>query len=251
MDQKQQAAHGATRDGKRNGKPFVRFNAGRLSAKLKPHQLDESDVRDAYRRWAPVYDNTFGRVAKAGRLHAVDFINTSSGRVLEVGVGTGLSLPDYKPQLEIVGIDLSHDMLEKARERVEREGLSNVTGLYEMDAGNLEFPDNSFDTVVAMYVITVVPDPERVMRELARVVKPGGQVLLVNHFSQDDGVRGWVERQMAPFADHLGWHSLFDVSRVMVCDDLKLEDRRSLKPMGLFTMMRFRKDMNASAIAAE
>jgi phosphatidylethanolamine/phosphatidyl-N-methylethanolamine N-methyltransferase len=224
----------------------------RIGTPLKPHQLDEDDVRDAYRRWAPVYDLTFGRISTAGRRHAVELINSSTGRVLEVGVGTGLSLPEYKPHLDIVGIDLAPEMLDKARERIAKENLTNVSGLHEMDAGNLEFPDASFDTVVAMYVITVVPDPEKVMRELARVVKPGGQVLLVNHFSQDDGVRGWVERQMAPFADHLGWHSLFDVSRVMVCEDLHLEERRSLRPWGLFTMMRFRKDPTAAtAIAAE
>jgi phosphatidylethanolamine/phosphatidyl-N-methylethanolamine N-methyltransferase len=111
-----------------------------------------------------------------------------------------------------------------------------------MDASNLSFSDSTFDTTVAMYVITVVPDPRKVMLELARVTKPGGEVVLVNHFSQDEGVRGWVERQMAPFADLVGWHSVFDVSRVMVCSDLKLLDRKALRPWGLFTMMRFRKD---------
>ena len=215
--------------------------------------MDEADVRDAYRRWAPVYDFTFGKVSTAGRRHAVEIINTSKGKVLEVGVGTGLSLPDYKPHLEITGIDLAPEMLHKARERVTSEGLTNVKGLYEMDASNLEFPDASFDTVVAMYVITVVPDPEKVMRELARVVKPGGEVMLVNHFSQDEGVRGWVERKMAPFADLVGWHSVFEMSRVMICDDLKLVERKALRPWGIFTMMRFRKDANArrQPIAAE
>ncbi len=101
-------------------------------------------------------------------------------------------------------------MLEKARERVAEEGLDNVTGLHEMDASDLKFADSSFDTVVAMYVMTVVPDPEKVMRELARVCKPGGEVMLVNHFSTDDGVRGWVERRMAPFGDKLGWRPVFD-----------------------------------------
>ena len=141
----------------------------------------------------------------------------------------------------------------RTRERVAAEKLTNVAGLHEMDAGNLQFPDASFDMVVAMYVITVVPDPEKVMRELARVVKPGGEVMLVNHFSQDDGVRGWVERRMAPFADLVGWHSVFNDSRVMVCDDLKLIDRRALRPWGLFTMMRFRKEANAGRhqLAAE
>jgi phosphatidylethanolamine/phosphatidyl-N-methylethanolamine N-methyltransferase len=164
-------------------------------------RIDEDVVKTAYRRWAPVYDHTFGKVAQEGREHTVELINRSrNGRVLEVGVGTGLSLPDYRRDLDVVGIDLSPEMLEKARERVEELGLTNVTGLHEMDAGELEFPDGSFDTTVAMYVMTVVPEPEKVMRELARVTKPGGEVLLVNHFSQEEGVRGWVERRMAPFA---------------------------------------------------
>ncbi len=204
--------------------------------------MDEDAVKSAYRRWAPVYDHTFGKVAAEGRKHAVEIINTRNGRVLEVGVGTGLSLPAYGRHLEIVGIDLSPEMLDKARERVTEEGLSNVAGLHEMDASDLRlFADASFDTTVAMYVMTVVPEPEKVMRELARVTRPGGEVILVNHFSQEEGVRGWVERKMAPFADKLGWHPVFDIDRVMVCDDLKLIDRRALRPLGLFTMIRFAK----------
>ncbi|RUO99474.1 methyltransferase domain-containing protein [Hyphomicrobium sp.] len=218
------------------------FGAQRKRAGAKVLQLDEGQVRDAYRRWAPVYDYTFGAISTAGRRHAAEIINAGSGRVLEVGVGTGLALPNYKSHLDVVGIDLAPEMLDKARERVKAEKLTNISGLYEMDAGNLSFADNSFDTTVAMYVITVVPDPTKVMQELARVTKPGGEVLLVNHFSQDEGVRGWVERQMAPFADLVGWHSVFDVSRVMVCPELKLIDRKALRPWGIFTMMRFRKD---------
>jgi phosphatidylethanolamine/phosphatidyl-N-methylethanolamine N-methyltransferase len=212
-------------------------------------RMDEMAVRIAYRRWAPVYDNTFGRVAAEGRKHAVEMINRRQGRVLEVGVGTGLSLPRYRRDLEIVGIDLSPEMLQKARERVVSASLTNVTGLREMDAGDLKFPDDSFDTVVAMYVMTVVPDPEKVMRELARVCRPGGEVLIVNHFSREDGMRGWVERRMAPFADKIGWRPVFDVDRVMVCSDLQLIEKRGLRPLGLFTMMRFRKAAEAKAAA--
>ena len=213
--------------------------------------IDESKVKVAYRRWAPVYDQTFGMVATEGRRQAVRQINQSRGRVLEVGVGTGLSLPDYDNHLEIVGIDLSPEMLDRARQRVEEDGLNNVTGIYEMDAGDLEFPDASFDTVVAMYVMTVVPDPEQVMRELSRVTKPGGTVILVNHFSQEEGVRGWLERRMAPFAEVIGWRPVFDISRVMVCEDLELLGREQLKPMGIFTLMRFQKNAQAQAVAAE
>jgi phosphatidylethanolamine/phosphatidyl-N-methylethanolamine N-methyltransferase len=202
-------------------------------------QLDESAVRSAYRRWAPVYDRTFGAFSTAGRRSAVDVINQSKGRVLEVGVGTGLSLPQYGRHLDIVGIDLAPEMLAKARERVTAGGLDHVSGLYEMDASQLAFPDQSFDTVVAMFVMTVVPNPERVMAELARVVKPGGQVLLVNHFSQEDGVRGFIERRLAPFGDRLGWHPVFEVSRVMVSNELTLAQTRPLRPFGIFTMLRF------------
>jgi phosphatidylethanolamine/phosphatidyl-N-methylethanolamine N-methyltransferase len=214
---------------------------GEAKSAARQATMDETNIKTAYKRWAPVYDHTFGVVAAVGRKHAVEMINKSTGRVLEVGVGTGLSLPAYNSDLEIVGIDLSTDMLEKARERVLEENLLNVTGLHEMDAGQLEFPDNSFDTVVAMYVMTVVPDPEKVMRELSRVCRPGGSVLIVNHFSTEEGVRGWVERRMAPFGDKLGWRPVFDVDRVMVCDDLELVEKRGLHPMGIFTMMRFQK----------
>lgn len=234
----------------RDPRKFLKRLAAKPSPKLfsktpsKPKtlaQLDSDSVKVAYRRWAPVYDHTFGKVSDEGRRHTVEVINKSEGKVLEVGVGTGLSLPDYKKSLEIVGIDLSREMLEKARERVAEEGLTNVAGLYEMDAGELKFADGSFDTVVAMYVMTVVPDPDKVMRELARVCKPGGQVVLVNHFSTEEGVRGWVERRMAPFGDKLGWHPVFDVERVMICPELKMVEKVALRPLGIFTLVRFKK----------
>ncbi len=208
----------------------------------KAHVLDTASVRHAYRRWAPVYDYTFGKIAEAGRKHAVEIINKRKGRVLEVGVGTGLSLPSYGPHLTVTGIDLSPEMLEKAQEKVTRQRLANVDGLHEMDAGALAFPDETFDTVVAMYVMTVVPDPDKVMRELERVCAPGGEVILVNHFSQEEGVRGFFERKLAPFADLIGWHAVFEVDRVLICDDLRLVDRRALRPFGLFTMLRFVKE---------
>ncbi len=217
-------------------------------------RIEEDVVKATYRRWAPIYDHTFGRVSTEGRKHAAEVINSSldRGRVLEVGVGTGLALADYGRHLEVIGIDLSPEMLDKARERVASEELHHVGGLYEMDAGDLKFPDNSFDIVTAMFVMTVVPEPERVMRELARVTKPGGEVLIVNHFSQTEGVRGWVERRMAPFAEIIGWRPVFDQSRVMVCDDLALTERQALRPWGIFTMMRFRKEeQGQQPIAAE
>lgn len=204
--------------------------------------MDAESVRHAYRRWAPVYDYTFGQVADAGRKHAVRLINKRKGRVLEVGVGTGLSLPAYGEHLTVTGIDLSPEMLKKAQEKVTKKKLENVDGLHEMDASALGFADESFDTVVAMYVMTVVPDPVKVMRELERVCAPGGEVILVNHFSQEHGIRGFFERKLAHFADLIGWHAVFEPERILVCEDLRLVERRPLWPFGLFTMLRFVKE---------
>lgn len=208
--------------------------------------MDVSTVQQAYRRWAPVYDFTFGRVAEAGRKHTVELINHRRGSVLEVGVGTGLSLPGYAPHLEITGIDVSSDMLERAQERVERHGLDNVAALREMDAEELDFPSGKFDTVVAMYVLTVVPDPERVMRELERVCAPGGEVILVNHFSREEGARGWIEQRLDPLSRSLGWHPVFPIERVMGRPGLRLTERRALRPFGLFTMLRFVREPEAA-----
>lgn len=209
--------------------------------------MDEHAVRKAYARWAPVYDLSFGKIADAGRVMAVDTINKRQGRVLEVGVGTGISLPRYRRHLQVTGIDLSPEMLKKARDRVEKLGLDNIEQLLEMDAQTLDFEDASFDTVVAMYVMTVVPEPAKVMAELERVCKPGGQVLIVNHFSQEHGVRGVVEKAMAPFAERLGWRPEFGIDNVLTQDSLRLVEERPMRPFGLFTMLRFVKDETPGA----
>lgn len=212
--------------------------------------MDESAVKRAYARWAPVYDWSFGAVAEAGRKHAVELINQSEGKVLEAGVGTGISLPDYAPHLEITGFDLSPDMLRKARERVARKKLSNVAAILEMDASDLDFDDASFDTVVAMYVMTVVPDPVAVMAELERVCKPGGQVIIVNHFSQTHGVRGRIEKAMAPFATRLGWRPEFPIEMITDHTGMQLVENIPLKPLGIFTLLRFAKQGAALKLAS-
>ena len=214
--------------------------------------MDEGAVKRAYARWAPVYDVTFGRIAEAGRNRTVEHINRFEGRVLEVGVGTGISLPHYSRRLRITGIDISPEMLKKARRRVVRDRLNHVEAILEMDAGDLRFADDSFDVVVAMYVLTVVPDPIQVMRELERVCRPGGQVIVVNHFSQDHGVRGVVEKAMGRFSEKLGWRPDFPVDTLMVCERLTLVESQPMRPFGLFTIMRFVKDAPEGAgLAAE
>ena len=203
---------------------------------MKPEAITSS-----YRRWAPIYDMTFGRITHAGRRHATKVANQTGGAVLEVGVGTGLALPYYDPALRITGIDFSEEMLTRARAKVAEEGLGHVRELRQMDARKLDFPDASFDTVVAMHLISVVPDPEQVMAEMARVCKPGGQILLVNHFARDEGWLAWLERKFAPFADYLGWHSNFPKDKVLGVDSLHLVEEKPLSRVGMFTFLRMEK----------
>lgn len=203
--------------------------------------IDEADVRQAYRRWAPVYDRTFGKFVEAAARQVTARANDFSGRLLEAGVGTGLALPHYGPQLTVTGIDLSPHMLARARERVKKRGQGNVEALLEMDATALAFPDGSFDVTVAMFVMTVVPDPAQVMRELCRVTKPGGRLLICNHFSVEDGLRGALERGLARYAARLGWRPEFPVDTILVCPQLSLLARSPLKPFGFFTLLEFHK----------
>lgn len=189
-------------------------------------------------------------MADAGRKRAIDIINQRAGSLLEVGVGTGVALPRYAPHLTVTGIDLSPDMLRIARQRVRERKLTNIAGIYEMDASELRFEDASFDTVVAMYVMTVVPDPVQVLKELERVCAPGGEVVIVNHFAQDHGVRGWVESFMAPAARALGWHPDFRVETITDIATLDLVETVKLKPFSLFTMLRFRKPEAAETAVA-
>ena len=207
--------------------------------------MEVDAVRRAYKRWAPIYDTTFGKIADAGRQQAVDLVNGLGGRVLEVGVGTGISLPNYDAGVSVTGIDLSTDMLEKARKRIEKERLKNIDDVIEMDAADLEFEDGAFDVVVAMYVLTVVPDPRAVMAELNRVCRPGGDVIILNHFSSEDGVMRLLEKSMARFSEALGWRPQFPLETVLGEHELTLVSRQKVKPGGLFSLLRFRKAMAA------
>jgi phosphatidylethanolamine/phosphatidyl-N-methylethanolamine N-methyltransferase len=198
-------------------------------------------IQKTYARWAPVYDRTFGVVTQAGRRRAVERLNAQGGRVLEVGVGTGLALPLYGPGVEVTGIDFSEEMLAKARAKVAELGLSRVAALRQMDARALDFPDAAFDGVAAMHILSVVPEPERVMAEIARVLKPGGMVMVTNHFARTSGALATVERLAAPLSDLLGWHSDFDRARILGEPSLSVEEEVSLPPIGLMTLLVLRK----------
>lgn len=201
---------------------------------------DERSVVAAYARWAPIYDPIFGVATGIGRKAAISTLNhLRAGRVLEVGVGTGISLPLYKRRHRIVGIDLSPNMLERARKRVDRRRLVNVEALHEMDAADLDFDSESFDVAVAMFVMTVVPDAPKVLAEMVRVVRPGGHVVLVNHFSVDKGPRAAIERSLSRYSGALGWRPEFRIEEVMSRPELKLVTRRDLPPADIFTLLDF------------
>jgi phosphatidylethanolamine/phosphatidyl-N-methylethanolamine N-methyltransferase len=216
------------------------FREGTLAAQMSLAAIDRKHVVAAYARWAPIYDPIFGAFTRRPARAAIAEINKlPPGRVIELGVGTGLSLPQYDRRHRVVGVDLSPDMLVRAEKRVAAERLSHVEALIEMDAGHLRFPDQSFDAAMAMFVITVVPDPDRVLAEMARVVRPGGRVVLVNHFSVDRGPRAHVERWMAQFSARLGWRPNFPIERVLGRPELRLSTRQPVKAFDLFTLLVF------------
>jgi phosphatidylethanolamine/phosphatidyl-N-methylethanolamine N-methyltransferase len=201
--------------------------------------LDTASIQDAYRRWAGVYDAVFGGISSFARKRAVAAVNRLPGReVLEVGVGTGLALPHYTSDKQITGIDLSREMLAQARGRVRDSTLRNVDALLEMDAEATDFPDSSFDIAVAMFVASVVPNPRRLMAEMRRVVRPGGNILFVNHFAAARGPRWWVERAMAPASRRLGWHPDFATEALLSAEDLVTATIEPVPPVGIFTLVR-------------
>ncbi len=206
-------------------------------------ELDKEAVERAYARWAPIYDVVFGAVFARGRKASIAAAERVGGRILEVGVGTGLSLPDYAPTNRLTGVDLSVPMLRKAKTRVAERRLGNVDGLAVMDAQRLAFADGAFDVVVAQYVITAVPDPEATLDEFARVVRPGGEIVLVNHLGAESGLRSACEGWFAPLARRLGWRPEFRFERLERWaagnGGVRLLERRPMPPLGHFSLIRF------------
>jgi phosphatidylethanolamine/phosphatidyl-N-methylethanolamine N-methyltransferase len=207
--------------------------------------IDRAGVTKAYDLWAPIYDTVFGKVFDEGRRATIAEADRIGGRVLDVGIGTGLSLKDYARTTQICGVDISPGMLRKAQERVKALGLTNVESLAVMDAKALAFPDASFDAVVAQYVITAVPDPEATLDDFARVLKPGGEMILVNHIGAEDGPRRLFELAFAPLARRLGWRPEFPWKRLADWEashpEMHLVERRPMPPLGHFSLIRFGK----------
>src|ERR1700730_3743449 len=213
--------------------------------------LDKQTVTKAYDRWAPVYDLVFGAVFERGRDAAIAAAERVGGRILEVGVGTGIALPHYSKKSRLCGIDISEQMLRKAQERVTELGLNNVEGLWVMDAERLTFPDNSFDVVVAQYVVTTAPNPEATLDEFARVLKPGGEIILVSRVGAEAGLRRALEHLFAPVAQKLGWRTEFSWQRYAGWADgtagIRLAARRAMPPFEHFARLRFANHDGSSA----
>lgn len=207
--------------------------------------LDNKHVKESYARWAPIYDFAFTLVMRPGRKATASAVGRMGGNVLDVGVGTGLELPMFDKKTRLTGIDLSEPMLRRAKERVRAKGLGNVNGLVVMDALRLAFPDAHFDAVVAPYVLTVIPEPRASLDEMARVVKTGGEIILVNHFGAGKGLMGWIESFLQKRSTKLGWRPEFPWSILgdwlAVTPSVCLTERRKLPLLGLFTLTRIKR----------
>jgi phosphatidylethanolamine/phosphatidyl-N-methylethanolamine N-methyltransferase len=202
-------------------------------------------MRKAYARWAPVYDVVYDRLTAPARRAAVNAAMRCGTKILEVGVGTGLSLGDYPKHAHVMGIDLSEHMLRRAVRKTQRRGWQHIEGLAVMDACNLGFQDHSFDAIVSQFVITLVPDPEKALDEFARLLKPGGEIILVNHFGAHKGLTAKMEQKVAPLVAKIGWSSTFQVTRVKKWAEahgmVTFEDERPLFPAGFFRIVRLKK----------
>src|SRR3954469_2442234 len=203
-------------------KPDADNVAGDAATRALSVAAVENDfVENVYDKLATVYDLIFGPTLHPGRLQAIQRMNIQAGeRVLEVGVGTGINLSLYPRDCAITGIDFSSSMLEKARERAARKNLQHMR-LLQMDAADLKFADNSFDIVYAPYLISVVPDPLKVAREMRRGWRAGGRIMILNHFLSPNGLLSRAERLISPFTIHIGFKADLDLPAFLAQADLQ------------------------------
>ncbi len=213
--------------------------------------MDLQDTLKTYRLFSGSYDFLFGPVFHPGRKEAVRIANDRPGQhILEVGVGTGLSLPFFRKDARVTGIDVSTEMLAKARRRVARRKLSQVEALVEMDAEQLTFADDSFDAVIALYVASVVPDPARFAAEMRRVCIPGGTIVVVNHFMSENAPMRFIEKRLAPLAGKIGFHADFPLDEFLAVSKLGVRETRPSNLFGYWRLLRCVNDKPHSPAAA-
>jgi phosphatidylethanolamine/phosphatidyl-N-methylethanolamine N-methyltransferase len=202
-------------------------------------------MRKAYARWAPVYDVVYDKLTEPAARAAVAAATACGPKVLEAGVGTGLALGYYPATTQLYGVDLSEDMLRRAQDKVTKRGFTHVRSLQVMDVTRLGFPDEMFDAVTAQFLITLVPEPEKALNEFARVLRPGGEIILVNHFGQESGLLATAEAAVAPIASAIGWSSDFKAARVeawaRTTGRMEVVELKPVFPAGFFKLMRVRK----------
>ncbi len=204
--------------------------------------VENDFVERVYEKLASVYDLTFGPTLHPGRLVARDRMGIKRGdKILEVGVGTGINTSLYPKNCHITGIDFSRPMLEKERERVSREGLRNVR-LLEMDAASLTFPDDTFDIVYAPYLVSVVPDPVQVVREMRRVCRPGGKIIILNHFRSTNPILSRMERAISPFTVHIGFKADLDLAGFLAQAELAPISVEKVNVPRIWSLVTCRKD---------
>lgn len=203
--------------------------------------MDIDMIQKVYRRYARGYDFYFGALFQPGRLAVIESMSCRPGeQILEVGVGTGLSLPLYPRHVQVTGIDVSHEMLARAARRKQRDGLHHVVALQAMNAEQMQFPDNSFDKVVAMYVASVVPDPAQLADEMRRVCKPEGELIIVNHFQHAHPVVSACERSIAPLSRLLGFRPDFSLQDFIDATGLEVVEQTPVNLLGYWTLLRAR-----------
>ena len=200
--------------------------------------MDLQSITKTYRRYSGHYDAVFGAVLNPGRRKSIKLVN-GHARILEVGVGTGLALPYYPAGSRVIGIDISAEMLEKARERKKKQGLDHVEALLQMDAEQLSFPDSSFDMVLAMYVVSVVPHPERVLEEMRRVCAPDGDIIIVNHFHSVNPVMRAMEKGLSPFSRVLGFRTDLELGSLPPIPGFKLVSIQATGLLGMWKVIHY------------
>ncbi|ARO29270.1 phosphatidylethanolamine N-methyltransferase protein [Rhizobium sp. NXC14] len=202
------------------------------------------DQQKIYQRWAPVYDRVYRGILRDGHRKLAALAAAAGTDILEIGVGTGLTLAHYPNRCRVTGIDISEHMIARAREKVRRENLQHVRALEVMDAHALRLADKSFDVVCLPFVITLIPEPERALDECARVLRPGGEIILASKLGDGAGLQGVIEAAVAPLVRHIGWSSAFRIHRIVAWaerrGDFSTTDILPVFPNGFFKIVRLK-----------